>query len=68
MFIKELQNTTLPNGKVHNGCVRVDESCDDCLPCGEIIWHIGYYSNTKLFNVPSKVSAKENDCEILKYD
>lgn len=69
VFIKELKDVKLPDGKVHNGCVRVDESCDDCLPCGEIILHIGYYSNTKVFRLPQKVSAIENEkCEILKYE
>ncbi|RUP47560.1 hypothetical protein BC936DRAFT_145590 [Jimgerdemannia flammicorona] len=64
--VKELIGRKLPNGKVHNGCVRVDDkgwsfgSCQFDFFVLEFEW----YSQ---MNLPEKVTATQQDCSIGNY-
>lgn len=68
--IEELKGVVMPGKwKVpHNGCVRVDDVCENCDPgCDQIVLQTGSYSLMKLVNWPTKVTLKESKCNILRY-
>lgn len=41
LFIKELVGRTMPSGVLHNGCVRVDDSCGDGCAKDQMDFYVG---------------------------
>lgn len=70
VYIDALDGFTLPTGEVHNGCVRVDDSCGDGCTANQIDFHTGVYSNYKAMagKLREKVNASvKNECLIKSY-
>jgi len=66
MFVKELKGRKLPNGLVHNGCVRVDDegwSFGDC----QLDWFVLEYSNYVYMNAPTHITVTVKPCKLLDY-
>ncbi|RUS18337.1 hypothetical protein BC937DRAFT_88914 [Endogone sp. FLAS-F59071] len=70
LFVKELEDFRLPNGKVHNGCVRVDDqgagqSFGNC--------HVDFFLLEYTFEVimnpklPEQAHIEVCDCQLLDY-
>ncbi|KAL9560208.1 hypothetical protein MBANPS3_000060 [Mucor bainieri] len=55
LYIKDLDGVSLPNGKKHNGCVRVDDRSWSMGGC-----HIDFF-------VSSKVKVVEKSCKVQDY-
>lgn len=68
LYVKELDGQKLPDGKTHNGCVRVDDegwSFDDCQLDFFVLEFSAY---KKLDNeIPETVTVEKKDCEIKNY-
>lgn len=69
LFIKELKGVKLPDGKVHNGCVRVDDEGWSFGGCQLDFFVLQFSAYQKLNDlIPEKVTVTENDsCKILNY-
>lgn len=70
LFIEALKGMDLGNGKVHNGCVRVDDQCGDGCSATQMDIHMGTYDMYKKLEnkLPDKVSVKEDpSCKIGAY-
>jgi len=66
LFVSELKNWKLPNGQIHNGCVRVDDEGAD-FSC-HIDWFVVSYPNeVKLSNLPEQATVQVKNCQILSY-
>ncbi|KAI8365177.1 uncharacterized protein BYT42DRAFT_523422 [Radiomyces spectabilis] len=68
LYIKDLDGVELPNGKKHNGCVRVDDeswSFDRCQLDFFVLQYSAYRAMEKV--VPNKVHAEPKDCELGDY-
>ncbi|KAI8967168.1 hypothetical protein BDF20DRAFT_902117 [Mycotypha africana] len=68
LHIKELDGVELPNGRVHNGCVRVDDEGWSFGGC-QLDWFVLQFSayQTLVDLVPEKVTVTAQDCEIKNY-
>ena len=69
LFIKNLKGSKLPNGKTHNGCVRVDDNCGDGCGAKHLDLHVGTYAFYKAANgrYQGQSDVTKSDCEILEY-
>lgn len=68
LYIKELDGKKLPDGKKHNGCVRVDDkgwSFDGC----QLDFYVLQFSAYKELDhtLPDHVTVKEKKCKIQSY-
>ncbi|CAO3587389.1 unnamed protein product [Absidia cylindrospora] len=68
LYIKEMDGLRLPDGKKHNGCVRVDDkgwSFDDC----QLDFYVLQYSAYKELDhtLPGHVTVKKKKCKIQSY-
>ncbi|RUP23264.1 hypothetical protein BC936DRAFT_139022 [Jimgerdemannia flammicorona] len=66
VYVKELDGKKLPNGRIHNGCLRKDDDSWSFGSC-HIDWFVLSYDNYVVFNTLEKVHATIQDCEILDY-
>lgn len=69
LYIKELDGVKLPQGKTHNGCVRVDDKGWSFGGCQLDFFVLQFTSYQKLQDlVPERVTVTEkSDCKILSY-
>ncbi|CAO3691335.1 unnamed protein product [Rhizopus stolonifer] len=68
LYIKQLDGVKLPDGKRHNGCVRVDDDGWSFGGCQLDFFTLQFTAYRKLENkLPSKVSVKKKNCKILNY-
>lgn len=69
LYIKELDGIKLPNGIIHNGCVRVDDEGWSLKKCqiDFFILRYKYYEYFQKHIVKNKVTAKLIKCNILNY-
>lgn len=68
LFIKELDGLKLPDGKTHNGCVRVDDegwSLSGCQIDFFVLQFSAYKTLTK--TIPESVTVEERSCKIQSY-
>ncbi|KAI9308184.1 hypothetical protein BJ944DRAFT_237219 [Cunninghamella echinulata] len=68
VYVKELDGVKLPDGKVHNGCVRVDDegwSFDDCQLDFFVLQFEAYKKLEKI--IPEHVTVKQKKCKVLSY-
>ncbi|KAI8877084.1 hypothetical protein K501DRAFT_260956 [Backusella circina FSU 941] len=68
LYIEALDGLTLPDGKKHNGCVRVDDrgwSLDGCQ-IDFFVLQFSAYEDLRS-EIPSTVKVKESDCKIKSY-
>lgn len=68
LYIKQLDGLKLPNGKKHNGCVRVDDegwSMGGCQIDFFVLQYTAYQTLTK--KVPSNVNVVQKKCKIQNY-
>lgn len=68
LYIEDLDGLKLPDGKTHNGCVRVDDegwSFDDC----QLDFFVLQYSAYKQLDnkLPDKVKIVQKDCKVQSY-
>ncbi|CAO3595797.1 unnamed protein product [Absidia cylindrospora] len=68
LYIKELDGLKLPDGKKHNGCVRVDDegwSFDGC----QLDFYVLQYSAYNVLDgkIPNHVTVKQKKCKVLSY-
>jgi hypothetical protein len=68
LYIKELDGVSLPHGKTHNGCVRVDDvgwGLDSC----QIDFFVLQFSAFQELSssLPSTVTATEKSCSVQNY-
>lgn len=68
LYIKDLDGISLPNGKKHNGCVRVDDRSWSMGGC-QIDFFLLQFSSYQQFNkkVASKVKVVEKSCKVQDY-
>lgn len=69
LYISALDGVTLASGEVHNGCVRVDDSCGDGCTKNQIDFHVGTYDNYKKIQskLPNKVGVAKQSCTPKSY-
>ncbi|KAG1442603.1 hypothetical protein G6F56_010996 [Rhizopus delemar] len=68
LYIKQLDGVKLPDGKTHNGCVRVDDEGWSFTGCQLDFFTLQFSAYKKLEKkLPSKVTVQEKDCKILNY-
>lgn len=69
LYIKELDGVKLPQGKTHNGCVRVDDKGWSFGGCQLDFFVLQFTSYQKLQDlVPEHVTVTEkSNCKILNY-
>ncbi|CAO3626842.1 unnamed protein product [Cunninghamella blakesleeana] len=68
LYIKELDGTKLPDGKTHNGCVRVDDEGWSFDGCQLDFFVLQYTAYTKLEKIiPEHVTVKQKKCKVLNY-
>lgn len=69
LFLDNLKGAKLPNGKTHNGCVRVDDNCGD--GCGEkhLDLHVGTYGTYTSMKgrFQGKTNAVKSSCSVERY-
>ncbi|KAI9303249.1 hypothetical protein BJ944DRAFT_241620 [Cunninghamella echinulata] len=68
LYIKELNGLKLPDGRTHNGCVRVEDeswSFDSCQIDFFALQFKAYKVLTK--KVPTKVTVVQKKCKLLNY-
>ncbi|KAI9498658.1 hypothetical protein BDB00DRAFT_754716 [Zychaea mexicana] len=68
LYIKDLDGVKLPDGKTHNGCVRVDDegwSFDDC----QLDFFVLSYQDYKKLDdkIGEKVSVEKKKCKVQDY-
>lgn len=69
-YIKQLDGYVLPNGQVHNGCVRVEDECRTCQPrtIDLLVGTFAAYQTVTQAAIPTCITATENaTCPILTY-
>jgi hypothetical protein len=68
LYIKELDGVSLPNGKVHNGCVRVDDKGWGLQYC-QIDFFVLQFSAFKELSktMPTTVNASQKSCHVKNY-
>jgi hypothetical protein len=68
LYIKQLDGVTLPDGKKHNGCVRVDDEGWSFGSCQLDFFVLQFSAYQKLENLlPEKVTVTEKSCTIQNY-
>lgn len=68
LYIKELDGVKLPDGKTHNGCVRVDDEGWSFSGCQLDFFVLQYTAYQKLEDIlPDKVTVTQKSCKILNY-
>jgi hypothetical protein len=69
LYVKELHGVKLPDGKVHNGCVRVDDQGWSFGGCQLDFFVLQFTAYEKLENLlPEHVTVTQNsNCKILNY-
>ncbi|KAG1448553.1 hypothetical protein G6F46_004101 [Rhizopus delemar] len=68
LYIKELDGLRLPDGKKHNGCVRVDDEGWSFGGCQLDFFVFQFSAYKKLEKtLPSKVTVKQKNCKIQNY-
>jgi hypothetical protein len=69
LFVNNIKGATLPNGKIHNGCVRVDDNCGDGCGSKQLDLHVGTYDlHTQLKGrLQGKSDVTKQSCDILDY-
>ncbi|KAK4510542.1 ethionine resistance protein [Mucor velutinosus] len=68
LYVKELDGVKLPDGKTHNGCVRVDDEGWSFHGCQLDFFVLQFTAYEKLENIlPEKVTVSAQDCKILDY-
>ncbi|KAI8988135.1 hypothetical protein BDF20DRAFT_853975 [Mycotypha africana] len=68
LYVKELDGLKLPDGKIHNGCVRVDDegwSFDGCQLDFFVLQFTAYQELQDI--IPDRVNAVEKKCTIKNY-
>ncbi|KAI9364166.1 hypothetical protein BD770DRAFT_424390 [Pilaira anomala] len=68
LYIKQLNGLKLPDGKVHNGCVRVDDEGWSLSGC-QIDFFVLQYSAYKVLTkkIPKYITVKAQKCTIKNY-
>ncbi|ORZ14050.1 hypothetical protein BCR42DRAFT_417943 [Absidia repens] len=68
LYVKQLDGVKLPDGKVHNGCVRVDDQGWSFGSC-QLDFFTLQFSAYKILQkkIPSKVTVTQKNCKILNY-
>ncbi|KAK4515276.1 Eukaryotic translation initiation factor 3 subunit L (eIF3l) [Mucor velutinosus] len=68
LYIKDLDGVSLPNGKKHNGCVRVDDRSWSMGGC-QIDFFVLQFSAYQQLNrkISSKVKVVEKSCKVQDY-
>ncbi|KAI8647503.1 hypothetical protein BD408DRAFT_378924 [Parasitella parasitica] len=68
LYVKELDGVKLPDGKTHNGCVRVDDEGWSFSGCQLDFFVLQFTAYQKLDDMlPEKVTVSSQNCEILDY-
>lgn len=68
LYVKELDGVKLPDGKTHNGCVRVDDKGWSFNGCQLDFFVLQYTAYQKLENIlPDKVTVSQQSCKIQNY-
>jgi hypothetical protein len=69
LFVNNIKGATLPNGKIHNGCVRVDDNCGDGCGSKQLDLHVGTYDLHKQLKgrLQGKSDVTKQSCQILEY-
>ena len=69
LLVKNIVGAALPNGKIHNGCVRVDDSCGDGCGSKQLDMHVGTYDLHKRLNgrLQGKSDVTKTACTVLDY-
>ncbi|KAI7900412.1 uncharacterized protein BX663DRAFT_419062, partial [Cokeromyces recurvatus] len=68
LYVKELDGLKLPDGKTHNGCVRVDDEGWSLNGCQLDFFVLQYSAYRNLVDkIPSKVTVTEKKCTIKNY-
>ncbi|KAI8143777.1 hypothetical protein BJV82DRAFT_557442 [Fennellomyces sp. T-0311] len=68
LYIKQLDGLKLPNGRTHNGCVKVEDKGWSFPGC-QLDWFVLQYSayKTLVQKTGERISAVEKNCEIKNY-
>ncbi|KAH8555883.1 hypothetical protein BGW37DRAFT_151470 [Umbelopsis sp. PMI_123] len=66
LYIKALDGLTLPTGKRHNGCVRVDDTGNSFTGC-QLDFFVLEYAFYEKLQLPEHVSAVAKNCQLLNY-
>ncbi|KAI8073821.1 hypothetical protein BC940DRAFT_289265 [Gongronella butleri] len=68
LYVKQLDGLKLPDGKTHNGCVRVDDEGWSFNGC-QLDFFILQFSAYKILDakVPGHVTVEQKKCKILNY-
>ncbi|KAI8583407.1 hypothetical protein K450DRAFT_223505 [Umbelopsis ramanniana AG] len=66
LYIKALDGKTLPTGKKHNGCVRVDDVGDSFSGC-QLDFFVLEYAYYEKLDLPEHVSVVQKSCKLLDY-
>jgi len=66
VYVKELDGVKLPNGKIHNGCLRVDDTGWSFEGC-QLDWFVLEYQFYVKLNTPEHVHAVARKCKPLNY-
>ncbi|ORE05314.1 hypothetical protein BCV72DRAFT_141957 [Rhizopus microsporus var. microsporus] len=68
LYVKELDGVKLPDGKTHNGCVRVDDEGWSFGGCQLDFFTLQFTAYQKLeHKLPNKVTVEKKNCKILNY-
>ncbi|KAI8882171.1 hypothetical protein K501DRAFT_295389 [Backusella circina FSU 941] len=68
LYIEELDGLSLPNGRTHNGCVRVDDAGWGLDRCQIDFFVLQFSAYRELSSsLPSTVTATEKSCNIQNY-
>jgi len=69
LMVKNMVGAILPNGEIHNGCIRVDDNCGDGCGKNQLDLHVGTYSNYKKLNgrLQGNSDIDKKSCEVLEY-
>ncbi|KAI8342600.1 hypothetical protein BC941DRAFT_413268 [Chlamydoabsidia padenii] len=68
LYIKEMDGVKLPDGKKHNGCVRVDDQGWSFDGCQLDFYVLQFSAYQKLDDtLPGHVTVKQKKCKILSY-
>lgn len=68
LYVKESDGLKLPDGKTHNGCVRVDDEGWSFDGCQLDFFVLQYSAYTKLSSkLPDKIHVMEKKCKVQNY-
>jgi len=66
LFVKELRGKKLPNGRIHNGCVAVDDKGWSFGSC-QLDFFVLAYENYLKMNTPEHATVTKKKCKLLNY-